>query len=320
MKSTLSLFVRAGLSIGLALPLLSPIAVRAGELKTVGDPCGKIELKAKKGFGMPTANLRLRDGACTNGTKILTVVPAGVQVSVIGEAKGWYKVSVGDRTGWMSGEYLRVADAAQEKTTKPMEKKEGAVEGKLQMIGISEADYAKVAANNAAFVHRLKGKVLLRVQKHGETWLVEQDGSLARVKHLGNGEFKRWVEEQKTEKKDVKTEEKEVKKEEKPKATYRPIEGELKLSAATLPGAVELKWTKRTSETFGGYKVVRSPTNADPFYPNDGGLEFLPDRETLSFIDGLAVPGKTYYYRICSLEKDGPAHCGNVVKVTARQR
>lgn len=320
MNTSLSLLLRAGLSLGLTLPLLAPMAVRAGETKTTNDPCGKIAIKAKKLHGVPTANLRLRDGACLNGTKIMTVVPAGTAVQILGETPGWYKVSYDGYTGWMSSEYLNASDVVKEEGKKQAATvTKDALIGKRQLIGITEADFAKVEAKRLELVNRLKDKVLLRVQKKGETWYVEKDGSLARVKMVGKNEFKRWNEETKRKKEEYK----EIKKEEKPivkEAKYQLLTNELTLNASALPGAVQLSWTKRSSDSFQGYKVVRSHSNEDPSYPNDGGLEFIPNRETLSHIDGTAVPGKTYYYRICSLEKDGPVSCGNVVKIVARQK
>ncbi len=320
MHKIISLLLRVGLSLGLALPLLAPVAVRAGEIKTSNDPCGKISIQAKKMQGAPTVNLRLRDGACLNGTKVMKVLPAGTPIQILGAANGWYKVSYEGMTGWMSSEYVNASDVVAEKDKKPAATvTKDAVLGKRPVVGITEADFLKVEAKRLELVNRLKDKVLLRVQKKGETWYVEKDGSLSRVKMIGKDEFKRWTEEVKKEK----AETQEIKKETKPEkkeATYQLMTNELILKASALPGAVQLAWSLRSSEGLQGYKVVRSHTNEDPSYPNDGALEFIPGRDTLSFIDGTAVPGKTYFYRICSLEKDGSVACGNVLKVVAKQR
>lgn len=51
-----------------------------------------------------TGNLNLRDKASTGG-KILTTIPKGKTVTILSEkdANGWYKVSYGGKTGYVSG-------------------------------------------------------------------------------------------------------------------------------------------------------------------------------------------------------------------------
>lgn len=399
----------------------------AGPIAHAGD-CGADPVYERKMSGKPTVGLRMRDIACMEGSKVLTVLPAGTAISIIGETDGWYKVKHGEYVGWMGASLIQVTGGEAKSSDKVVKESSteknaapAAVElGKKSMVGILEKDYKLVEKGNADLLKRLKDKVLLRVQKSGETWYVEKDGKLTRVKMYNKNEFKRWNEVKK-EVKEVKTEEK--KEEKKPttlgapgniiligealpggvklawnisgdgamgfkvvKSTepnpeypgdsaeymdaktlsvtryglsggktyhfrvcrytgngcdvysnnltltiptaeqketsgkYQPADGELKLEVAALPGAVALSWSKRTSSNFEGYKVVRSLTNSDPSYPTDGYVEYLPNRDTLTHIDGTAVPGKTYYYRICSIESGSPVACGNVVKVVARQR
>lgn len=396
----------SGFSIFASMLVVAPIA-QAGE-------CGSDPVYERNMTGAPTVGLRMRDIACMEGSKVLTVLPAGTSLKIIGETDGWYKVKYGEYVGWMGANLIKVTNGEVVETKKEKTETDSDQLGKKVMVGILEKDYKLVEKKNADMLKRLKDKVLLRVQKGGETWYVEKDGSLTRVKPVNKSEFKRWKEV----KQEVKTEtKKEEKKEsalgsagvivltgetllggvkltwnitgdgskgfkvvkstepnpeypgdsaeyvdgntrsltryglggktyhfrvcrytgngcdaysnnltlaipegEKKETSYQKIEGELKLEAAALPGAVALSWTKCTSPDFEGYKVVRSTSNADPSYPKDGYVEYLPNRESLSHIDGTAIPGKTYYYRICSLEGSNPVACGNVVKVTARQR
>jgi hypothetical protein len=406
-----TLLVRLAISLGLLVPVLVPITTRAGE-------CGSDPIYTKNIMGAPTVGLRMRDVACMEGSKILTTIPAGTQVQIIAETDGWYKVKYNGFTGWMGAQYIEAkgavtAEAKKEGTTTlPIEL------GKKAVVGILEKDFKNIEKGNKELQARLKDKVLLRVQKNGETWYVEKNGVLTQVKMHGKNEFKRILKEAKKEvKAEVKTEKKEEKPlspagsislsaqtapgkvkltwvanvdasngfkivksteanptypnnsaeyvdantrsrewslpagktyhirvcrytgngcdsysnnvevvvpagEEKPvsKTSYTSVSGQLTLKASTLPGAVALEWTESSSAGFDGYKVVRSTSNADLSYPNDGYVEFLPNRDSLYFIDGLAIPGKTYYYRVCAREKDTVASCGNVVKVVARQR
>lgn len=391
--------------------LVAPIA-HAGD-------CGADPVYERNMTGAPTVGLRVRSIACMEGSSILTVVPAGTSVKIIGETDGWYKVKVGDTVGWMGATLIKVTSGssnASDKVVKEKTEQVSDVIGKKSLIGILEKDYKKIEKGDKELAKRLSDKVLLRVQKAGETWYVEKDGKLKRVKMHNKNEFKLWKETAKEIKKVVKEEEKKestlgaagsivligetlpggvklawnisgdgsqgfklVKSTEanpeypgdsaeyidantrsitryglsaktyhfrvcrytgngcdaysnnleltipagekvETSSKYQSIDGELKVEAAVLPGAVALSWTKRTSDSFQGYKVVRSTSNADLSYPSDSYIEYLPNRESLTFIDGEAIPGKTYYYRICAIENGAPVTCGNVVKIVAKQR
>jgi uncharacterized protein YgiM (DUF1202 family) len=54
--------------------------------------------------------LNVREGAGSNYTKV-GVVRYGDKLSVLAHSSGWYKVSQGDLTGWISGDYLKIVDA-----------------------------------------------------------------------------------------------------------------------------------------------------------------------------------------------------------------
>ena len=65
-----------------------------------------------------TENLNLRDKASTGG-KILTTIPKGKAVTLLSErdANGWYKVSYGGKTGYVSGDYLNTQTNSSTTTT-----------------------------------------------------------------------------------------------------------------------------------------------------------------------------------------------------------
>lgn len=93
---------------------------------------------------------------------------------------------------------------------------------------------------------------------------------------------------------------------------------ELQLTVSRSPDGVLLSWNKRFSDTFAGYKVVRSETETNPSYPKDGALAFLPARASTTYKDASVKIGSTYYYRVCSIETDMPVACGNVVSVSVQ--
>lgn len=105
---------------------------------------------------------------------------------------------------------------------------------------------------------------------------------------------------------------------EEPKSVVDDSNAELQLTVSRSPDGVLLSWNERFSDTFAGYKVVRSETETNPSYPKDGALAFLPGRISTTYKDASVAVGKTYYYRVCSIETDMPVACGNVVSVSVQ--
>ncbi|MCS7091878.1 MAG: hypothetical protein NZM26_00815 [Patescibacteria group bacterium] len=93
------------------------------------------------------------------------------------------------------------------------------------------------------------------------------------------------------------------------------IDNELQVTASKIEGGIRLNWSRCNSDQFVSYKVARSNSATDVFYPRDGAIASIANQDTLSYIDKNVEAGKTYYYRICSLEKNGESWCGNVVSV-----
>lgn len=87
------------------------------------------------------------------------------------------------------------------------------------------------------------------------------------------------------------------------------------LSAKAEESGVGLWWTDASEIAgFKYYKVVRSETNANLKYPDDGYIVAKSKGEE-SHRDYSAVKGKRYFYRVCAV---GTAtSCSNVVEVTA---
>lgn len=94
-------------------------------------------------------------------------------------------------------------------------------------------------------------------------------------------------------------------------AAYTPVSDALKLTATKTEAGVVLSWTAYASSNLKYYKVVRSKTNSDPSYPNDGYIYAGLDQ---SKVDTEAVAGYGYYYRACAVVNE-TVFCGNVVRV-----
>ncbi len=89
----------------------------------------------------------------------------------------------------------------------------------------------------------------------------------------------------------------------------------LVLTAKAEDSGIGLWWTDAAGVAgFKYYKVVRSETNANLKYPDDGYVAVKGKGEE-SFRDATAVKGKAYYYRICVV--GNVTTCSNVAHVTA---
>ena len=57
--------------------------------------------------GKTTANVRLRSSRSTNSSdNIITVIPSGRTVTILGDYSGWYKVRYNGQTGYVSSDYV----------------------------------------------------------------------------------------------------------------------------------------------------------------------------------------------------------------------
>ncbi len=99
-----------------------------------------------------------------------------------------------------------------------------------------------------------------------------------------------------------------------PKSGFTSVTGKLALTAVEGSDSIALSWSAwPITEGFNYYKVVRSQSNANPYYPNDGYISVISDRGALSFTDSEPKLG-TSYYRICAVADQ--VYCGNVVTIS----
>ncbi len=212
MKHLLSLAI-----FGLALALFLPNPANAYD-------CGNDPIYARDWAGKTNIGSRVRDWACMQDSEILTVLPAGTQVHIIGETDGWYKVQAGNKTGWVGARLITVTsrNASDASKVTPDIKP---TEQETKIIGIDEANFAKLQAGDSTLRSRLSGMVVLRVHHHGKAYKVGSDGSLT---HLSASDVKAIKSEAKSvvKNKDNTEIEKEVKKEStQVKVTVRKIVG-----------------------------------------------------------------------------------------------
>jgi len=166
-------------------------------------------------------------------------------------------------------------------------------------LGISNVDMAKLQSGDWTLTSRLKGKIVLQVEMHGEAYYIHpEDGS---VHYLKNGdEAYRIMRElslgitnndlNKVPSKDFGTYvyEKEA-------GTVVKSDGTIKLNGYVSGGKVFLNWATSGVDAPKGFKVVTS-SNPDPVYPGND-YHYLSDPNTRS--DKWTGLTGTRHFRVC---------------------
>lgn len=130
-------------------------------------------------LGTPNLGLRLRDKTCMD-SNVLGTLQSGVSYKIVGEADGWYKVVNGDTVGYVWGELMTVTDKdadfenEEPEVTKIIVKPE---ETKEEVVVIKEdiSETKETVDTSLSLTDRLKGRILLQVESHGEAWYVHPD-------------------------------------------------------------------------------------------------------------------------------------------------
>ncbi|MBU2566667.1 SH3 domain-containing protein [Patescibacteria group bacterium] len=142
--------------------------------------CGNDPIYERDMYGQTNVGSRVRNWACMEDSEILTVLPLGTKVHIIGETDGWYKVSVGDKVGWVGARLIDATGSDQSSGAVVTTPKPTLISApvSVKIIGIDEANFAKLESGNNDLRNRLKNMVVLRVNFHGKAYLVQEDGTL----------------------------------------------------------------------------------------------------------------------------------------------
>jgi hypothetical protein len=124
--------------------------------------CERDKIYERNAKGHPVMGLRLRERACMTDSAVITVLPEGVEVDVIAETDGWYKVKDKNGSiGWVGARLMKITQ------TSSIGNKLGGEHYSLNIgKGASEADRKKM-------FKRVQGNILLQVEQKGEAWYVD---------------------------------------------------------------------------------------------------------------------------------------------------
>ncbi|HOZ53509.1 MAG TPA: SH3 domain-containing protein [bacterium] len=130
------------------------------------DPIYDISFVAKT---IIAANVR--NVACMSDSKVSFVLPANTEVKVIAKTDGWHKIKTSDgKTGWIGSTLIK------------------------EVSGESNIDYSKTEAiktteeavtnaDSKSVIDRVKGYIILAVEKKGEAYYVTEDGEAIYMKN-----------------------------------------------------------------------------------------------------------------------------------------
>ncbi|MFH1744921.1 MAG: SH3 domain-containing protein [bacterium] len=147
------------------LSLIMGISIYGGAVLAYGDgytDCERDAIYERNNKGYPTTGLFLRSRACMTGSEILKTLPANVEVNIIAETDGWFKVkdSAG-AIGWVGARLMH------ETSNSTVNNTLGSEHFLLNInSGSSNEEKQKVT-------ERVLGYILLQVESHGEAWYVD---------------------------------------------------------------------------------------------------------------------------------------------------
>jgi hypothetical protein len=166
----------------LLAPSLAPLSALANYeeyLSTAGPQeefgsCGRDPIYEHDWSGTVTTGARVRNVACMDGSTVLTTLAVGTKVRIIAETDGWYKVKLADGTrGWV-GQWLL------QKSESPLSYSEGTYTEKPTILSTQQLQSIR---------ERLKGYVLLQVEKNGEAWYVNPKDGLRHYMKDGSAAY-----------------------------------------------------------------------------------------------------------------------------------
>jgi len=93
---------------------------------------------------------------------------------------------------------------------------------------------------------------------------------------------------------------------------------EMAFTAKLESGKVVFTWKKYLRDDFLYYKLVKSATNADPVYPDDGYIFYGEAAGATAWVEEKPEAGR-WYYRLCIITKSGDRWVSPVIVIDVTQ-
>jgi hypothetical protein len=137
-----------------------------------GD-CYADPVYAYTGSGSISSAVFLRDRACMTGSSVLSTVPSGASIQVLGFTDGWYAIGYNGGRGWVGQQFVKTGDASQTGETYDYDGFTAKYPSKAPGAAPTEPKPSTPATtSDASMLSRVSGYILLQTQSHGEAWYV----------------------------------------------------------------------------------------------------------------------------------------------------
>lgn len=135
--------------------------------------CFEYPASAMSGTATVKSGVFVRTVACMEGSEVVGTLAAGETVTVHAVDDGWYEVSRNDGTrGWVWQDFLTINA---EKTGETYEKSEEEVEAYKEELREEKTEEEYESKTDDSLVDRMKGRILLQVEDHGEAHYVHPE-------------------------------------------------------------------------------------------------------------------------------------------------
>lgn len=114
----------------------------------------------------------VRNVACMNDSEVSFVLPVNTEIEVIAKTDGWHKIKTSDgKTGWIGSTLIK--EVSEESN---VDSNEAELTKNIESNAISVAETSRMT-------ERLKGHIILAVEKNGEAYYVTEDGEAVYMKN-----------------------------------------------------------------------------------------------------------------------------------------
>jgi|GEM_PF-2718045 len=87
------------------------------------------------------------------------------------------------------------------------------------------------------------------------------------------------------------------------------------LSVNEAGNTLQLTWGEYTDNNISGYKILRSTTDSNLTYPEDGYYKYIGNAGATSYVDSNVNPGTRYYYRVAAYYNGSALDYTNTVEI-----